>query len=111
MNPLAFWSITMYISDNGLWFYPNALNKLTVSPRDKLKYNQDGSLTLHFQHELPGKDKEANWLPAPEGPFTLTLRMYWPNTTTPSILDCTWQPPGVLPFWSKHPPVRSAGCP
>jgi hypothetical protein len=95
VNPQAFWSITMYIIDDGLWFYPNPLNKLTVSPRDKLKYNQDGSLTLHFQHDSPGKDKEANWLPAPEGPFTLTLRMYWPNTTPPSILDGTWQPPAV----------------
>jgi hypothetical protein len=95
VNPLAFWSITMYISDNGLWFYPNPLNKLTVSPRDKLKYNKDGSVTLYFQHKSPGKAKEANWLPAPEGPFALTLRMYWPNTTPPSILDGTWQPPGV----------------
>jgi hypothetical protein len=96
VNPLAFWSITMYENTpTGLWFYPNPLNKLTVSPRDKLKYNKDGSLTLYFQHESPGKDKQANWLPAPEGPFAVTLRMYWPNTTAPSILDGTWQPPGV----------------
>ena len=96
VNELAFWSITMYENTpTGLWFYPNALNKLTVSPRNKLKYNPDGSLTLYFQHESPGKDKEANWLPAPKGPFALTLRMYWPNTTPPSILDGTWEPPGV----------------
>jgi hypothetical protein len=97
VNPLAFWSITMYEADPaGLWFYPNPMNKLTVSPRDKLKFNVDGSLTLYFQHESPGKDKEANWLPAPEGPFALTLRMYWPNTSPPSILDGTWQPPAVV---------------
>ncbi len=95
VNPLAFWSITMYTIDNGLWFYPNPLNKFTVSPRDKLKFNKDGSLTLYFQHESPGKEKEANWLPAPEGPFALTMRMYWPNTNPPSILDGTWKPPGV----------------
>jgi hypothetical protein len=96
VNPMAFWSITMYEnSPTGLWFYPNPLNKLTVSPRNNLKYNKDGSLTLYFQHASPGEDKEANWLPAPEGPFALTLRMYWPNTTPPSILDGTWQPPGV----------------
>ena len=96
VNPLAFWSITMYENTpTGLWFYPNPLNKLTVSPRNKLKYNKDGSLTLHFQHESPGKDKDANWLPAPEGPFALTLRLYWPNTSPPSILDGTWQPPGL----------------
>jgi hypothetical protein len=96
VNPKAFWSITMYeATPTGLWFYPNALNKLTVSPRNKLKYNKDGSLTLYFQHTSPGKDKEANWLPAPAGPFALTLRMYWPNTTPPSVLDGTWSPPGV----------------
>jgi len=96
VNPQAFWSTTMYENTpTGLWFYANSLNKLTVSPRNKLKYNQDGSLTLYFQHDSPGKAKEANWLPAPEGPFALTLRMYWPNTKPPSILDGTWQPPGV----------------
>jgi hypothetical protein len=96
VNPLAFWSITMYENDpTGLWFYPNPLNKRTVSPRNQLKFNKDGSLTLYFQHESPGKDKEANWLPAPEGPFALTLRIYWPNTKPPSILDGTWQPPAI----------------
>ena len=97
VNPLAFWSLTMYENTpTGLWFYPNPLNKLTLSPRNKLKYNKNGSLTLYFQHASPGKDKEANWLPAPEGLFALTLRMYRPNTAPPSILDGTWQPPGLL---------------
>lgn len=97
VNPLAFWSITMYENTpTGLWFYPNPLNKLTVSPRNALKYNVDGSLTLYFQHESPGKAKEANWLPSPKGPFALTLRMYWPNTKKPSILNGTWQPPAVV---------------
>lgn len=96
VNPLAFWSITMY--DNtptGLWFYPNPQNKFTVSPRNNLKFNKDGALTLYFQHEPPGNANEANWLPTPEGPFALMLRIYWPNTNPPSILDGTWQPPGV----------------
>ena len=95
VNPEAFWSITMYTIDDGLWFYPNPLNKLTVSPRDKLVYNPDGSLTLYFQHESPGADRQANWLPAPDGPFAMTLRLYWPNTEAPSILNGSWQPPGV----------------
>ncbi len=95
VNPMAFWSITMYQIDNGLWFYPNALNKLTVSPRDALVYNEDGSLTLYFQHESPGPEKEANWLPAPAAPFAMTMRLYWPDQKAPSILDGTWQPPGV----------------
>ncbi len=46
-----FWSITMYTDDNGWWFYPNPLNKLTESMRNQPKFNDDGSLTLYFQHE------------------------------------------------------------
>ncbi len=96
VNPKAFWSITMYTIDNGLWFYPNALNRLNINqPRDTLKRNEDGSLTLYIQHDSPGNDKEANWLPAPDSPFALTMRLYWPNTAAPSIFDGTWQPPGV----------------
>ena len=92
----GFWSITMYeVESNGWWFVPNALNKFTVSPRDKLKYNPDGSLTLYFQNESPGKGKQANWLPAPTGEFIPMLRMYWPKETPPSILDGSWNPPAV----------------
>ena len=65
----GFWSITMYEIDQGWWFVPNSLNKFTVSLRNNPKYNADGSLTLYFQNESPGKDNEANWLPAPKGDF------------------------------------------
>jgi hypothetical protein len=92
----GFWSITMYEIDNGWWFVPNRLNKFTVSPRNDLKFNADGSLTLYFQHESPGADKEANWLPAPKGPFIPMLRMYWPRPTAPSILDGSWTIPPVM---------------
>jgi hypothetical protein len=91
----AFWSITMYEIDQGWWFVPNELNKFTVSPRNHLVANDDGSTTLYFQNQSPGKAKEANWLPAPKGPFILMLRMYWPKETNPSILDGTWTPPAV----------------
>jgi len=91
----GFWSITMYQIDQGWWFVPNPLNKFTVSPRNNLKPNPDGSITLYFQHESPGKDKEANWLPAPKGAFIPMLRMYWPQDRPPSILDGTWKPPAV----------------
>jgi hypothetical protein len=89
----AFWSVTMY--DSNFFFVSNALNKYTVSPRNDLKYNSDGSLDLHIQHQAPGSEQEANWLPAPEGKFILMLRMYWPKEHNPSILDGTWNPPGV----------------
>jgi hypothetical protein len=89
----AFWSITMY---NGEYFFvPNPLNKYTVSPRNALKYNDDGSLDLYIQKDSPGQDKEANWLPAPPDKFILMMRLYWPKETPPSILDGTWKPPAV----------------
>jgi hypothetical protein len=71
------------------------LNKFTVSPRDDLTCNDDGSLTLYFQCASPDKDKEANWLPAPKGDFSPMLRMYWPKAKGPSIIDSTWTPPKV----------------
>jgi hypothetical protein len=92
----GFWSITMYEIDQGWWFVPNALNKFTVSPRDNLKPNPDGSVTLYFQNASPGADKEANWLPAPKGAFLPMLRMYWPKENSPSILDGSWKPPAVI---------------
>ena len=91
----AFWSITMYEIDQGWWFVPNALDKFTVSPRNNLKYNPDGSLTLYFQNESPSKDKEANWLPAPKGEFIPMMRMYWPKEKPPSVLDGSWVPPRI----------------
>ncbi len=91
----AFWSFTMYMIDQGWWFVPNPLNKFTVSMRDHPKFNADGSLTLYFQNESPGKDKEANWLPAPKGEFIPMLRMYWPKEKNPSVLDGTWIPPKI----------------
>ena len=59
------------------------------------KFNADGSLTLYFQNESPGKDKEANWLPAPKGDFIPMIRMYWPSPTDPSVLDGSWTPPSI----------------
>jgi hypothetical protein len=91
----GFWSITMYMIDQGWWFVPNPLNKFTVSLRDNPKFNADGSLTLYLQDESPGKDKEANWLPAPKGEFIPMLRMYWPKDESPSILNGSWKPPAV----------------
>jgi hypothetical protein len=91
----GFWSITMYQIDEGWWFVPNPLNKFTVSMRNNPKFNDDGSLTLYFQNESPGADKEANWLPAPKGDFLPMLRMYWPKETSPSILNDTWKVPKV----------------
>ncbi|WP_412754739.1 DUF1254 domain-containing protein [Legionella donaldsonii] len=86
----GFWSLTMY--DERLFFVANPLNRYTVSPRNNLNYNQDGSLDLYIQHQSPGKDKESNWLPAPEGTFILMFRFYWPK---PAIIDGQWQLPAV----------------
>ena len=54
---------------------------------------RSGSLTLYFSAKSPGKDKETNWVPAPEGTFSLYIRAYWAE---PAILDGTWTPPPVV---------------
>ena len=89
----GFWSITMY--DSEFYFYPNSLNKLTVSLRDHPVFNTDGSLDLYFSHEKPANAPQANWLPAPAAEFILTMRMYWPKETPPSVLDGSWSPPPI----------------
>jgi hypothetical protein len=89
----AFWSITMY--DPQFFFVPNQLNRYTISARDKLKKNSDGSIDIYIQNKSPGADKEANWLPAPADKFNLMMRMYWPKEKPPSILDGSWKPPAV----------------
>jgi hypothetical protein len=89
----GFWSLTMYNGD--YFFVDNPLNRYTLSERNELKENSDGSVDLYIQNENPGPDKESNWLPAPDRKFILMLRLYWPRETPPSILNGTWQPPGV----------------
>jgi hypothetical protein len=86
----AFWSVTLY--DTGGFQVANALNRFAVSSWMPFKYNVDGSLDLYFQNESPGSDKEANWLPAPKGPFNLTMRLYAPRS---EALTGKWNPPPV----------------
>ncbi len=86
----AFWSITMYNAKQ--FFVDNPINRYAIGDRDKLKFNEDGSLTLYVQNESPGKGRESNWLPAPTDSFNLFMRLYWPKQ---AILDGTWKPPAV----------------
>ena len=59
-----------------------------------LKKNDDGSLTLYIQKDSPGQDKEANWLPAPDGPIYVVMRLYWPKD---EALSGSWKPQTVTP--------------
>jgi hypothetical protein len=86
----AFWSITLYDSDG--FQVANVLNRFAVSGWMPFAYNQDGSLDLYFQSDSPGKDKEANWLPAPKAPFNLTMRLYSPES---DALTGKWNPPPI----------------
>jgi hypothetical protein len=95
----AFWSVTMYDGKTQL-LIKNPIDRYLInSPMlPDLKKNADGSLTLYIQKHSPGKDKESNWLPAPNGPIYMVMRLYWPKTEPPSILPVgkgTWKPPGV----------------
>lgn len=89
----GFWSLTMY--DKEFFFVENPLDRYELSQRNEFISNADGSIDFYIQHNNPGKEKEANWLPAPKNDFILMLRLYWPKEESPSILDGTWKPPAV----------------
>jgi hypothetical protein len=90
----AFWSVTMYELP-GSFLTPNPLNRYLInSPMlPKLKRDADGGLTLYFQNESPGADKESNWLPAPKGPFQMAMRLYWPKE---AALEGKWSAPPLM---------------
>lgn len=93
----AFWSITMYdTSYDGTAGYlvENPINRYLInSTTQGLAYGEDGSLTITIQHEQPqDATQKANWLPAPEGPFYMVMRIYWPEK---QALDGIWTPPPV----------------
>jgi hypothetical protein len=81
----AFWSITLY--DPQGFQIGNSLNRFAVSSWMPFNYAPDGSLTLYFQNESPGKDREANWLPAPKGGFNLTMRLYAPKADAHGTME------------------------
>jgi hypothetical protein len=95
----AFWSVTMYDGKSQL-LIKNPINRYLInSPMlPQMKKNADGGVTLYIQKDSPGKDKEANWLPAPNDLVYLVMRLYWPKTEPPSILppgEGTWKPPAI----------------
>ncbi len=89
----AFWSVTMYDGKTQL-LVANPIDRYLInSPMlPNLKKNPDGSLTIYIQKDSPGTDKEANWLPGPNGPIYVVMRLYWPKQ---EALDGKWQPPAV----------------
>jgi DNA sulfur modification protein DndE len=96
----GFWSITLYDSGNN-YTVPNPINRYMLgSDTPEIKKNADGSFTIYIQSESPGKDKEANWLPAPSsGQFYLIPRAYAPTPEAIRILSDpkSWPVPAVVP--------------
>jgi hypothetical protein len=84
----AFWSLTMYNPQYNL--VDNPINRYSLGDRSGMKPNADGSLTIYIQKDSPEPDKEANWLPAPDGNFFMIMRTYLPGK---DLVDQTWQPP------------------
>jgi hypothetical protein len=88
----GFWSMTLYDVDH--FFAPNHLNRFSLGTKNKqLKLNGDGSLTIYVQNTQPRSDRQANWLPAPQGEFELFIRAYGPKD---EIMSDAWSPPPVL---------------
>jgi len=87
----AFWSITMY--NEGNFFVENEIDRYAIGNRTAgLKTAADGSLTIYVQRDAPSGDAKSNWLPAPQGDFRLSMRLYNPK---PQVLDGTWRPPAI----------------
>ena len=87
----AFWSMTMYSLPDQL-MVANPIHRYSIGDRSKLEYGEDGSLTIYVQRASPGREKESNWLPAPNRRFSLQFRMYLPK---PEALDPLYLPPPV----------------
>jgi hypothetical protein len=90
----AFWSVTMYDGKTQL-LIENPINRYLInSPMlPNMKKNADGSLTLYIQNKSPGADKESNWLPAPDGPIYMVMRLYWPKE---EALNGIWKPAPIV---------------
>ncbi len=90
----AFWSLTMYEMPASL-LVANPLNRylLNSTMLPDFKRDTDGGITFYIQHESPGADMEANWLPAPKGPMIVFMRLYWPKT---EAIDGTWTQPPMM---------------
>lgn len=84
----GFWSLTVY--DEFHIFEVNDLNRYSIGTKNKdLRYGDDGSLTIYVSADSPGPDKESNWIPTPQGDFSLYIRCYWGEE---AVLDGTWKP-------------------
>ncbi len=84
--------MTLYDAEH--FFHANQLNRFSLGTKNTdLKFGGDGSLTLYLGAKSPGRDKESNWVPAPEGTFSLLLRNYWPER---AIIDGKYVPPDVV---------------
>jgi hypothetical protein len=86
----GFWSISMY--DTQRRFVDNVLDRYAIGDRGNVTFGNDGALTLYIQYQSPGIAYASNWLPAPAGPFSLIMRLYWPAK---AILDGMWKPPAI----------------
>lgn len=94
----AFWSLSMYerTADGGFYFVANPIKRYAIGDRTAgLKRNPDGSLDLWISHTDPGAARRSNWLPAPAGPFALSLRAYLPRA---DLREGRWRAPAVQPI-------------
>lgn len=87
----GFWTLTAYSKDGTL--NDNRRLRLSLNDRDHLRKNRDGSVDVYVSAESPGRAHTSNWLPAPDGDFQLTMRLYAPK---PQASDGSWVPPAAV---------------
>ena len=90
----SFWSLTMYELPQSL-LVKNPIDRYLVNSTMMEQFIRDdkGGITIYIQHESPGADKEPNWLPAPQGAFSVVMRLYWPKK---EVLNGSWQQPKIV---------------
>jgi hypothetical protein len=89
----SFWSLTMYDGKTML-FIDNSLDRylLNSTMMEQFQLGEDGSLVLYIAKDSPGQKLEGNWLPAPDGPLYMILRLYGPQA---EALEGKWTPPAL----------------
>ncbi len=92
LPPATLWGLVAYKAPF-MELTGNLANKYVINSHSPLVKNADGGVTIYLQKETPGGEKEANWLPIPDGPFELMLRLCGPK---PEVAGLQWRPPAVV---------------
>ena len=98
----AFWSLTLYQLPSRL-LAANAISRYFIDSGtlQSMTKDNDGGYTILVQNAAPSGGLDANWLPAPQTPFYIILRLYYPKA---QALEGRWKPPVIQVLGPPTPP-------